>query len=205
VLLESGADPCWQTSSLDPTVRGGTALHFAAVSDQLVKCEMLIRASKGRIVNMPDRTGQTPLVVAVNSSFLHIFKLLQRHGADLKTTDNSDRTLLHWTAERHDTAILQHVLDSGEVDVNVVQIDGFTALYKAAAADDLDAAKLLVQHGADLTILSLDGADAIFAAAHSGSVSVMKYLQSLGMPLTSKSLLGMSLLSAAAQKGYASD
>jgi ankyrin repeat protein len=202
VLLESGADPCWQTCSPNPAVMGGTALHFAVVSDQLVKCEMLIRASKGRNVNMSDRTGQTPLVVAVNSSILHIFKLLQRYGANLKTTDNGDRTLLHWAAARRDTAILQHVLDSGEVDVNAVQNDGCTALYNAAAAGNLDAAKLLVQHGADLTILSRDGADAIFAAAHSGSVSVMKYLQSLGLPLTSKSTLSMSLLSAAAQKGH---
>jgi ankyrin repeat protein len=202
VLLESGAHPCWQTSSPDTTVMGGTALHFAVVSDQPVKCEMLIRASKGHIVNMPDRSGQTPLAVAVNSNLLHIFKLLQRHGADLKTRDNRDRTLLHWAAEKSGTAVLQHVLDSGEVDVNAVQKDGFTALYKAAAAGNLDAAKLLVQHGADLTALSLDGADAIFAAAHGGSVSVLEYMQSLGLPLTSKSTLGMSLLSAAAQKGH---
>lgn len=63
----------------DRDVEGRTALHLAAQSGQLPAVELLVRAGAG--VNVADRSGSTPLMLATAGNHTAVADYLRRHGA----------------------------------------------------------------------------------------------------------------------------
>jgi ankyrin repeat protein len=52
LLLQRGADPCWQSEA-----DGTTALHAAAAHGEVTKCELLLAASNGRALHLRNKLG----------------------------------------------------------------------------------------------------------------------------------------------------
>jgi uncharacterized protein len=63
------------------------------------------------------------------------------------------------------------LLEAG-ADPNARQQGGFVPLHEAAHTDDVDMARLLLDHGADPSLAADDGRDAIRMAADDGSTNV---------------------------------
>lgn len=75
----------------------------------------------------------------------------------LNELDDSGLGLIHWTADRNQVEILRLLLDVPEIQVNLPDSDGQTALHYAASCGHRDTLELLLGRGADRTIANADG------------------------------------------------
>jgi ankyrin repeat protein len=156
ILLAAGANPNAQLKLFPPyrSLRmdrgadaileiGTTPLLRAARGADVPAIERLVAA--GALVDLPQREGYTPLMVAVGA------------GASSVDTRGKFRTAL----EALETAAA--LLEAGAA-LDQTDARGRTALHYAAAAGYTDAALLLVEHGASLTAVDADGVTPIDAA-----------------------------------------
>ncbi|KAL1877970.1 hypothetical protein Daus18300_002324 [Diaporthe australafricana] len=73
---------------------GSSPLHCAAENcKDKIALQQIIRNSE--ILENPDGSGDTPLLVAVESSNIKALQLLLQNGASIKSRDNQDQTPLH--------------------------------------------------------------------------------------------------------------
>jgi ankyrin repeat protein len=155
LLLQRGADPCWQSTD------GLSALHLAALFGPVAKCELLLQASEGRALSLRvTETASTALSYAVEACDLAAVKLLLQHGADLREVELKMTTLLHTAAAQVAESnsgtpccvpVMQYLLTMG-LDVNAQQQSKMTPLNTAAQYGNAEAAQLLLDYGADPTI-----------------------------------------------------
>lgn len=88
-------------------------------------------------------------------------------------------------------------------DVNAAAADGTTALYGAAAHNDLDAAKKLIAAGADVSIASRYGVSALSLAALNGNAALIALLLKAGADPNTSLPDGETALMTAARTGVA--
>jgi ankyrin repeat protein len=115
---------------------GTTPLLRAARAGDVAAMKVLL--AHGALVDLPQVSGSTPLMVAVGA------------GANAIDTRGKFRTQL-------DALAAAQVLLDGGADVNARDSRGRTALHSAAAQGYTDVAKFLVEHGADLAAADADG------------------------------------------------
>jgi ankyrin repeat protein len=156
ILLAAGANPNAQLKLFPPyrSLRmdrgadavldiGTTPLLRAARGADLAAIERLVKA--GALIDLPQRDGLTPLMVAVGA------------GASSIDTRGKFRTAL----EALETA--DALLKAGAA-IDLTDARGRTALHYAAAAGYTDVALLLVDRGANLAAVDADGVTPIDAA-----------------------------------------
>lgn len=129
ILLQGGADVnirSWR----------GTALNCAVSSCNITSTELLLEA--GADPDTRDEKGN-PVIFDAAKVRLEIdemrptaqfVKLLQKHGANLRARDMSQRTILHVAAEECNLEAVQMLLAEG-FDPDVVDGTGLTPLHKA--------------------------------------------------------------------------
>ncbi|KAB5545850.1 hypothetical protein GE09DRAFT_1224799 [Coniochaeta sp. 2T2.1] len=88
--------------------RGRTLLHEAVEHDSIYWVDRFLKS--GADVAVADASGRTPLHLCESSNVL---RLLARHGANLRQTDNDGRLLWHYAAANNDIKLLRtlHELD----------------------------------------------------------------------------------------------
>jgi ankyrin repeat protein len=156
LLLDAGANPNAQLKLFPPyrSLRmdrgadsildiGTTPLLRAARAGDTAAMRLLLE--RGALVDLPQRSGVTPLMAAAGL------------GASSIDTRGKFTTEL----EAIDAATL--LLEAG-ADVNARDEAGRTALHAAAARGYTDVARLLVGRGADLTAADADGVTPVDAA-----------------------------------------
>jgi ankyrin repeat protein len=191
-LLKGGANPGLQAS-----ITQGTALHVAAAKGFADKCRLLLDAGGGRLLQLRDCGGMTPVFSAIPGKHLHIVELLHReYGADLSVIDRHGFTLLHSAASQDAVAIMDYLLTHG-VDLNAVNSQGLTALSQAAGAGSVAAVQLLLQRGAEAA------SGTLHFAVHTGQFEVVQLLLRYGLSATSVAQDGATPLMAACAGGHA--
>lgn len=133
---------------------GMTALHWAAIKNNLDVARLLIRS--GANVSSATRLGQlTPLYLAASEGNARMISELLHAGASAKSANSlNGTTALMKAAESGSAETVKLLLDAG-ADVNAKE-SGLqqTALMFAAAADRADVITLLAARGADLNAVS---------------------------------------------------
>ncbi|KFD65348.1 hypothetical protein M514_08203 [Trichuris suis] len=104
---------------------GETALHKAAIKNNIEECYMLI--ALGADLNSVDNYGWTPLHEACNHGHYNIAELLIRQGADINRKSKSGTTPLIDAVINDHTDVIQLLLENG-ADVNVKDRHGQSAL-----------------------------------------------------------------------------
>lgn len=181
-LLEHGADP-----NLTWGENGSAPIHVAAERWDVAMVEMLVR--HGADLNQRRTDGATAHTLAELHGNREIAEWLLAHGATDERTllerfvsvcargdrpsaeallhshpelrgqlTKTHHLMMHVPAERGDAAVLETMLECG-FDPNVRDHDGVTALHRAAMAGRVDAARVLLAHGASVHAL-----DVMFAA-----------------------------------------
>ena len=142
-LLKEGADV--NSAQGD----GMTALHWAAMRDNVDMAQMLLYA--GANVKATTRLGgYTPLMLAAKNGNATMIRALAKGGADVKATTSTGVTPLMLAAQSGHADAVKALIELGS-DVNAQEsVRQETALMFAAAANRTDAMAVLLQNGADV-------------------------------------------------------
>jgi len=156
VMLDAGADPNQAGADGEPPLM--KLYSFSESSERNVAFARLL-VVHGAKVNVQDKQGNTPLVVAVFRGDHELMKLLLANGADVNARRPLDgATVLHLAVQSGNREIVELLL-ANKADVNARNNDGLTPLDlvknkllpNAAPSDKTNAseiADLLRQHGA---------------------------------------------------------
>jgi len=184
------------TNSLTPQL-----LAAIEAGDEARVCELLARGAE---VNQPsnDPDGETPLIRAVRAGRPRLVTLLLEHGAAVNQPQAAARAWTPVIFAHNEPAVLQLLIAAG-ADVNaraagrevMTQVGGRkrrggeTALHLAAAANNPEAVKLLLDAGAALEAVAEDGGAPLDYALRLGTANTAaEALVAAGAQLTPQRL-----------------
>lgn len=169
---------------------GGLSPLMFAIRENCLACvETLIKHKAD--LDLPDPDGTSPLLLAIQNSRWDISKRLIEAGADVNQWDTFGQAPLLAVVSRHSnnrvepgeplnetsgTQVMQMLLERGaNVNMQVFMRPakqrggtlsrGTTPLIQAAAGGDVEAIRMLLDHGADATLPQADLQNAVFAIA----------------------------------------
>ena len=119
-LLEHGAD----VNAVDNNGMG--MLHMLAAGDNAEFIDSLVQYCKAS-TNIQDKTGATPIHIAVTENQMDNVKTLVRNGANTALQDKSGNTCLHIAATKGLKDILTYLVSVG-VNASIVNSDGLKAI-----------------------------------------------------------------------------
>ncbi len=116
-------------------------------------------------LNVRDKSGRTPLIIAAYYDNLPILEYLMEQGADLNAVDSAGKTAMHYAIQNDAIIILKTLLEKG-ANPNIQDTEGNTPLMIATMAienkaekekiatieNKAEAVRLLLSHDADATI-----------------------------------------------------
>ncbi|CAF1267411.1 unnamed protein product [Adineta steineri] len=193
-LVEAGADvnitPQGELAE-ENLLAGQTPLFGAAKKGHVEICEFLI--NNGADVNAVTMTGATPMYTATEEGHLEVVQLLIRSGADLNCSPKGqiacdlhieNQTPLLVACMRNHETIIRQLVESG-ADVNAVSERGSSPFLAICQHNNVDLARLLINHGAkhDIEAKNLyDGKiNGLIVAAESGSFDILRLLVDAGL------------------------
>ena len=154
---------------------GNTALH----ETEYPALARLILENQKVDVNMPNRDGETALIMAINKKDFILSNLyIQHQDANFINSFGSGKySALHAAVAQGDQNILLNILDKLKNDeIDAKNQDGTTALMVAAKNGNLAVAQLLVARNATVNSKDILGNDAMAVAAFYGRNAVVRFL-----------------------------
>lgn len=134
-----------------------TPQHIAAECGHLDVVEFLARESARADLDARDKHMYTPFLLACESGNLEVVQFLAtQETVNLEAKDSYGRTGLFAAVVAEHNDVVEFVLGRGG-DPNTVDANGYTVFWAAAAAQNLDAMKLLASNGATVSITSDEG------------------------------------------------
>ncbi len=101
---------------------------------------------------------------------------LTRRMKKLRKSSVTEEDILHFAVSREDLKAARHILEQGTVDVNSMRPPGVSALHQACAIGNLDAIKMLLDHGADMELRTWQGQSAVQITARYGHFEAAEIL-----------------------------
>ena len=142
-----------------PDERGRTALTLAMRQESWRVVDTLLLAP-GIDLNLANRQGETPLMLAAIKGNLELVKKLAERGADI---NREGWTPLHYAASaglEHSVAIASYLLEHSAY-IDAASPNGSTPLMLAAQYSSEAMVKLLIQEGADVSLRNQQGLTAV--------------------------------------------
>ena len=161
-----------------PDGDGTTALHWAALNDDVASGEALVAA--GARVDAANRFDATPLAIASENGSAAFIALLLAGGADPNWATPEGETALMTAARTGLADALRVLLDRGADPNRREGWRGQTALMWAAAENHLPAAEALIEAGADVRARSDGGFTPLLFAVRAGYVGMARKLLAAG-------------------------
>lgn len=176
---------------------GWGAIHHSIASDQLEAATILL--DEGCSPNLPAGKddgegnrlpGTTPMAVAAWKGGYEAAKLLLKHGADPSGADHFGHSAVHVAAAHNEVMILNVLLAAGadpnpfsnrrHFDEELCWHFYGTPLHLAAVNNAVEAARVLLDHGAERDACWIDRRTPLFYAAAAGKTAVLKVLLEAG-------------------------
>ncbi|KAI5360307.1 Putative ankyrin repeat-containing domain superfamily [Septoria linicola] len=139
-LHRVGADPNARFSD------GQTALHRVATERHFTAVLRLLDLEAQ--VNVLDQRGYSPLMYAIQQGQVQMVEKMIEYGADVNTAAKSGLTPIHLAVRYNATEVLAALLRNNADTLVQDLVEGNTPLHQAAMADNLAAAKLLLEYHA---------------------------------------------------------
>ena len=178
-----------------------TALHFAASDGRLEVARALLEHKAD--VNALNKDGLTPLHRTFKRARGDIVWLLLNHGADAKGHDESGNTLLHLAALTGDLELARISLERIADTINSQNDDELTALLLALKRENLDVARLLLDHNADVNVRDKRGNTPLHVAVSTGNghLDICRILLNHNAEVNSQNHHGSTPLLIASERG----
>lgn len=169
-----------------------TMLFCAAAGNRKTIVQLLI--SRGADLNAGNcKSGETPLGVSAAAGHKEIARLLISKGAKVHLAD---------AVALGDITMLKRLIAKG-ADVNMpVGNNGYTVLHTTAYFNNMEAARILLSHGARVDACDSDGWTPLHSACLYGRTSIARLLVSAGADVNARDSKGDTPLSDALQMGH---
>ena len=163
-----------------------TALHKAVGGDHVDVVQVLIDA--GADIEKKDASWYSPLLLDCSSDGNHVVQVLVRAGADVGARDRDGKTCLMIASAGGFTTIVNSLLCMGEVGLDLVDAEHWTALHHAVARHDVfmeheTVIQMLIDAGADVEAKSELVCSPLMMACRAGEVHIVRMLLEAGARL----------------------
>ncbi|KAH9558803.1 hypothetical protein CY35_06G026300 [Sphagnum magellanicum] len=166
------------------------SVHFVARLGDVKTLQSLLKQGVGLLINVQDKLGYSPAMIAAKEGHIEAFKLLVYAGADvglkncqnetalsvaksIETRDSLERILVE--AIMADLEVLMQLIKHGS-DINAQDDDDYTPLMLAAKEGHDEACRLLLLAGADTSISTSQGETALTLAKQAASSKTEKVI-----------------------------
>jgi ankyrin repeat protein len=155
----------------------------------------------GAKVDVPNKSGETPLCFAALNGNLKLVAELIVDGADVNNSHNESATPLCYAAQNGHLEVVSALLKYGAV-IDKVDKKGLTPLVLAAKNDRIAIVMNLIKRGADVNKVSFDDWSLLKWAAENGYVYIVLMLIQAGIDVNKIHEDGWTLLLWAAKTGH---
>ena len=153
---------------------GGTPLMHAAVGGDLDIVNLLLR--EGAEVNERASNGWSALMLASAKGFSQIVKRLIQVNGELNSRDIFGWTPLMHAVEQNRMNVIELLVSTSDSHIDNRNIDGVTALHRAAALGYSEIVRVLLVAGARADLSDQTGRTAVDYAMESGNLQIAKEL-----------------------------
>ncbi|XP_062840143.1 inversin isoform X1 [Anolis carolinensis] len=153
-----------------------TPLHWAALLGHALIVDLLLERNK--IGTIPsDSQGATPLHYAAQSNFAETVEAFFKHPSMKDDSDLEGRTSFMWAAGKGSDDVIQRMLDLKlDIDINMTDKYGGTALHAAALSGHVSTVQLLLKHAAQIDATDVMKHTPLFRACEMGHKEVIQAL-----------------------------
>ena len=155
---------------------GGTPLMHAAVGGNIGIVALLLSA--GAKVNTQAVNGWTALALAAAKGYVPVINQLLGAGADPNLSDIFGWTPLMHAVEQERRDAVAILLRQPQIHLDFRNVDGVTALHRAAAQGFSEISRMLVRAGASPNLPDQTGRTALDYAREAGQPEILKDLSS---------------------------
>jgi len=169
--LDNGAD-----TKVTDLGDGSTLLHIA-INSNAPDAIILKLIEYNAPLNQPDKTGMTPLDLAIQQDDEGLIKLLQDKGADIDTPDHLGQTALMRAAQKGDNELVETLLRYG-ANINAQDDAGLTAFMHAIINNHSRLIQIfLARNDIDLTLTDNKGNTVIKIAQNYSPEKLAKLIE----------------------------
>lgn len=180
-----------------------TPLHWAALLGHAQIVHLLLERNKSGTIPS-DSQGATPLHYAAQSNFAETVKVFLNHHSVKDDSDLEGRTSFMWAAGKGSDDVLKTMLSlKSDIDINMADKYGGTALHAAALSGHVNTVKLLLENNAQVDATDVMKHTPLFRACEMGHKDVIQTLIKGGARVDLVDQDGHSLLHWAALGGNA--
>lgn len=184
---------------------GYAPLHYAVFTQSVRIVTLLLEHHASVNIFGGGQDPRTPLCVAMVSNFIYIAQLLLKMGKDAK--ENMDlrlgRNALHVASDTKSADLVQHILEESLFEnIDVMDVEGNTALHIAVSRNSLECTRLLLESGADPNAQNNQGNTALHLAVSTNSLKCTHLLLHSGADPNVQNNQKASALHIAARLGH---
>ncbi|XP_044308963.1 inversin isoform X10 [Varanus komodoensis] len=153
-----------------------TPLHWAALLGHAQIVHLLLERNKVRTIPS-DSQGATPLHYAAQSNFAETVEAFLKHPSVKDDSDLEGRTSFMWAAGKGSDDVIQTMLNLKlDIDINMADKYGGTALHAAALSGHVSTVQLLLKHEAQVDATDVMKHTPLFRACEMGHKEVIQTL-----------------------------
>lgn len=222
-LIENGANV--QARDKD----GYSAVFYAAQENRVRILDMLIKKNADLV--RKNNFGYTPLILASARGHVDVVRRLVDAGVNVNATADNGGTAAYWAAIKDFDEVVKILVAAGAVDpknnkelvlaarsndvqraeralqaninIDLKNEDGYTALMYAVNSGSIDVARLILANKARINLQDRDGYSAVMIAAFRGNPEMLDFLLGYKPDLNLRHRSGRTALMLAAWKGNA--
>ena len=168
-FAEMGTDICLKTND------GTNCLQIAALQGHFNLCKMLI--DKHLVdLHMTDNYGWTELHCSAQSGNCELVAYFAEMGTDIHLKTADGRNCLHIAALKGHLNLCKMLIDKHNVDVNVADKRGWTAVHFSAQSGNCELVAYFAEIGTDINMKTNDGRNCLHIAGLEGHLNLCKML-----------------------------
>lgn len=160
----------------------------------------LLLIERGANVNLQNYHGLTPLIIAIGYKQVKVaLTIIDTESVDLNIQDNANYTALIWAAveswkDKEDCISIVTALINKNVDIELKDKYGLTALMNAAENNNIEIVKLLIDNGANINTQDYRNGTALIRAILNHCIDIAEHLINSGANLDIQNSQGYTAL-----------